>query len=150
MPREKDLYQISLKLILKNENGEILILGGARGGTYEGYFDLPGGRIDTVEFNDPFESIIKRELQEEVGNVDVEINPQPVALGRHMLTKKDNDHKDVHVLYIFFAAMYKGGNIVISPEHTSSKWIDLKTIDPKQYFKSGILQGIEMYLKNDR
>ena len=47
---EKDFYQISLKIILKNKKSEVLTLQAVPYGSYSCYYDLPGGRIDVNEF----------------------------------------------------------------------------------------------------
>ena len=77
-----DQYQISLKLLLQNENNEILALGARDDGIFAGYHDLPGGRIDQEEFTTPIEQILLREVYEEIGNVNITINPMPIAVGR--------------------------------------------------------------------
>jgi len=79
MKKEREFYHISLKLILKNDAGEILALKDKEGGTLAGLYDLPGGRIDTDEFKTPFPEIIQRETQEEIGDVDIKLNPAPQA-----------------------------------------------------------------------
>lgn len=117
------------------------------GGTYERFFDLPGGRIDDSEFRTPLTEIVKRELKEECGVTDVTIDPKPVAYGRHLVPAKQEklDH-DVHVLYLFFEATLDSGEITISEEHTSYEWVDLKSLPLEKYFTSGILEGVKMLL----
>jgi 8-oxo-dGTP pyrophosphatase MutT (NUDIX family) len=85
MKKERDFYQISLKLLLKNNNGEVLALKSVDNGSYAGYYELPGGRIDTDEFAIDFIDILNREALEEIGNSDFKINPKPVAVGRHLI-----------------------------------------------------------------
>ena len=147
MKKENDFYQISLKVILKNDKGEILLLEANLEGSFAGYYDFPGGRIDTDEFTTPFYNIIKREIVEEVGNIDFNLNSKPVAVGRHLapstITKKDHD---IHVLYLFFEAQYINGEINISNEHIGYKWVDLSKVNPAKLLKSGNLEGIKMYL----
>lgn len=143
----KDFYQISLKLFLKNSSGKTLILGALPTGTYTGYYDLPGGRIDDSEFKMPLTEIVRRELQEECGVSDAIVNPAPVAYGRHLVpAAQEKMSHDVHVLYLFFEATLNSGNITISEEHSSYEWVDLAALDLTQYFKSGILEGVQMYL----
>lgn len=143
----RDFYQISLKTILKNEKDEVLILNGHPRGDFSGYYDLPGGRIDVDEFTTPFANIIERELKEEVGDIKVAIHPKPVALGRHLIPASMTSKKtDLHILYIFYEAKLINGDIVISDEHDGFKWINLKDSQPAKLFKSGILEGIKMYL----
>jgi 8-oxo-dGTP diphosphatase len=144
---EKDFYQVSLKAILRNSHGEVLLLGGIPNETYTGYFDLPGGRIDINEFNTPFKDILKREIFEELSIRDVEISNEPVAIGRHEIEPKySKTHTAIRVLYIFFEAKLLSGEPVLSREHSSIRWVNLSKINTAELFKSGIRQGIEMYL----
>jgi len=140
MQKEKDKYQVSLKLILKNSNGEILALNAAENCSFIGYYDLPGGRIDTDEFATGLDQILAREVKEELGEVRFDLSFKPVAVGRHQIVN------GTRVVYIFFEAKYLGGQIVTSNEHQGFKWLDLKNIELTKYFKSGILDGIRMYL----
>jgi len=146
MPK-RDLYQISLKTILKNDIDEVLILNGHPRGSFAGYYDLPGGRIDVEEFTVPFSNIIERELKEEVGDLKVIIQPKPVALGRHLIPASMTYEKtDLHLLYIFLEVKLIAGDFHISDEHDGFKWVNLHESQPAKLFKSGILEGINMYL----
>ena len=58
MKKEKGIYQVSLKLLLKNDKNEVLILKAADNGSYAGYYDF-GGRIDANEFEVDFLEIIR-------------------------------------------------------------------------------------------
>ena len=142
-----DLYQISLKVFLKNKAGEILILKSNKDGSYAGFYEVPGGRIDADEFSVSFEKIVKRELEEEIGSIDYKLNPKPAAISRYLLPAKFNrSKKDIHVLYIFFEAQYKNGDIKISDEHEDHLWLNLSNQPLGKFFNSGILDGIKMYL----
>ena len=150
MQKEKDFYQVSLKILLKNDQNETLLLKARPNGSLAGFYDLPGGRIDTDEFTIPYVDILQREIHEELGDIFCVIDPHPVAIGRHLIpasiSKKDSD---IHVLYVFFEANYISGEIKISSEHTSFTWIDLLKDEPETLFKSGILEGIRMYLSKN-
>ncbi len=148
MQLERDFYQISLKLILKNKQGETLVLKAVENGSYEGFYDLPGGRINVDEFEIDFLEILKRELREEIGKVTFSADTKPVALGRHLIPAQFSDEKkDKHVLYVFFEGQYIEGEVKISEEHAAFQWLDLDKIELEEYFSSGILEGIKMYLK---
>lgn len=149
MKKEKDFYQISLKGIIKNKNNEILYVKAVDTGTFAGYYDLPGGRIDTDEFKTPFEKILSREIIEEVGKIKFKIKNKPVAIGRHLIPKEftAKKEKDIHVLYLFFEVLYLGGKISTSFEHTGFEWLKLSKDKLSKYFKSGILEGMRTYLK---
>lgn len=147
MKKERDFYQVSLKVFLKNNEGEVLILK-VESGTFAGFYDLPGGRINIDEFKVDFIEILKREIEEEIGKINFHFNSnKPVALGRHLIPASFSDEgREKRVIYIFFEADFLDGDITISNEHAGYKWLDLKSVDPKQYFKSGILEGVKMYL----
>lgn len=148
MAKENDFYQVSLKAILKNDKGEILALEGAKGGSYEGFYDLPGGRIDKNEFTVPLIEILKREIREEIGDVEFIIEDKPVAVGRHLLKPHISyESQDTPVLYLFYEAKYEGGDVNFSEEHDGFKWLGLENVELKKYFTSGILEGMRMYLK---
>jgi 8-oxo-dGTP pyrophosphatase MutT (NUDIX family) len=125
---------------LKNSRGEVLALKAADGGSFEGYYDLPGGRIDTDEFATRLDSILAREVREELGEIKFIASSKPVALGRHQVVGGPR------VIYLFFEGNYIDGDIKISNEHKGHQWFDLAKIELEKYFKSGILEGIKMYL----
>lgn len=144
---QQDFYHVSLKAILKNAQGKVLVLKADSQGTFAGFYDLPGGRIDEEEFLVPLPEILKREIAEEIGTAEIEINETPVAVGRHCIKKEHaNSEKDIHVLYVFYEAELKGGGVKISDEHESFEWVDLQAIELEKYFTSGMLEGIKMYL----
>lgn len=147
MNNMRDFYQVSLKILLKNERGEFLLMKARMQDTYGGYYDLPGGRIDVSEFTKPLPSIIARELREEVGDIVYTLNERPVAVGRHNIDIQHNrSGKDIHVFYLFFEAQYTSGEIIVSTEHEGYTWVDLTKEDPAKYLKSGNLEGVQMYL----
>ena len=146
MAKERGIYQVSLKLLLKNNKGEILALKAADNGSYAGYHDLPGGRIDADEFNTDFIEIIEREVKEEIGDIKISLNSKPVGVGRHLIpASMTSSGKDIQILYLFFEAEYLSGDIKISDEHSNFKWLNLKDIKLEEYFTSGILEGVKMY-----
>lgn len=148
MSKQIDFYQISLKLILLNDEDKILALKAVSNGTFAGFYDLPGGRIDTDEFSTSFADILNRELKEEIGDVIVNIEPNIVASGRKIILAEHtkSKDKDIHVLYLFFQGRYQGGEIKISTEHNDYTWLDLNNIDLNKYFKEGLLDGLVEYL----
>ena len=79
-----------------------MILKSNKDGSYAGFYDVPGGRIDADEFSVSFEKIVKREVEEEIGSIDYKLNPKPAAISRYLLPAKFNrSKKDIHILYIF-------------------------------------------------
>lgn len=153
MPNKQiDFYQISLKPLLLNGDNKILALKAVDNGTFSGFYDLPGGRIDTDEFNVPFTEILKREVKEEIGDININIAPDLVAYGRKVILAEHtaSKEKDIHVLYLFFQGYYLGGNIRISKEHTGHEWLDLNDIKLEEHFKEGLLDGVRAYMDKRR
>ena len=148
MKKERDFYHVSLKVFLKNKDGKILALKADSQGSLAGFYDFPGGRIDTDEFGAAFEDMIAREIKEEIGDIRYQLSPYPVALGRHLIpSSMTKNGKDIHVLYVFFEANYLSGDIAVSSEHQGFDWLDFQAIIPEEYFRSGSLEGVRMYLQ---
>lgn len=146
--KKRDFYHVSLKAILKNKEGEVLVLKADSNGTFASFYDLPGGRIDEGEFAVPLSEILKREIVEEIGEAEILINKTPVGIGRHCIKKEHaNSEKDIHVLYVFYEVQLETGNVNISDEHEGFEWVDLNNIELGKYFTSGLLEGVKMYLR---
>ncbi|MFA6252274.1 MAG: NUDIX domain-containing protein [Candidatus Paceibacterota bacterium] len=141
MKEEVDFYQVSLKLFLKNNEGEILGLRAKDDSISAGFYDLPGGRINTNEFEVGFPEILKREVKEELGDIKFKFNEKPIAISRNVNLKTGN-----RIVHIFFEANYIGGEITTSDEHLGYKWINLKEVELNKYFSLGILDGVMMYV----
>lgn len=147
MKHEPDWYNISLKVFLKNDKGEILALKAVANSTLAGFYDFPGGRINDDEFETDYETLIKRELEEEVGpDVLYKLSLKPVSFGRHHYFSK-RQNKDIRTLWLFFEAEYLGGNIKISAEHTGLAWLDFSKIKLEDYFVTGPLEAVQRYLE---
>lgn len=140
-------FNISLKLILKNDKGEILGLECVNEGILAGYYDFPGGRINSDELQVPYDEIIAREMAEEVGpDVKYEVDLHPVSTGKHVYFSEKLG-KENCIFMIFFEAKYHGGEIRISDEHIGYKWLNLKAEPASKYFTLGFLEGVEGYLE---
>lgn len=141
-------FNISLKLILENEKGEILGLKCRDEGSLSGYYEFPGGRINSEELNASYADVIAREATEEIG-ADVRYEGgllHPVSTGKFIYFSHKLGRNNC-IFLLFFKAKYLGGEIVISDEHRGYKWLDLKKEPPEKYFTLGFLDGIKEYLR---
>lgn len=149
METEKDFYQVFLKVILENNKGEALILKSVDNGRFAGFYDLPGGRINVDEFDVPFEEIIRREIQEELGDIEFKVNLTPIAITRDgPPALQDASERGKRLLYIIFRGEYLGGDVQISSEHTDFRWVNLNQENLEKIFTPELLQGVLMYLRN--
>jgi len=146
MNHNPDWYNISLKVILKNQPGQVLILKNAEGTGEAGWHDIPGGRINVDEFTTPYEELIDREIKEEIGeNVKYTISLDPVSFGRHWYDS-ERQKKLIKVFYIVFEGKYVSGDIVVSKEHLDFAWVNLEKLSLVKYFQKGMLEVMQRYL----
>ena len=105
-------YRISIKLIIMNENGQILILKSTENDKYE----LPGGGLD---WGEDHETTARRELKEELDLDLVKLEGKPVAeeLSRH--------RSGYHALKIYYRCAYDGEPADTEPHKIKFQWVDL-------------------------
>jgi 8-oxo-dGTP pyrophosphatase MutT (NUDIX family) len=135
------LFEVSLKTIIKNKDGKILVL---KERSNPITYDFPGGRIQKGEESLPLNEVLYREIIEEVGPIKFELSKKPAAVGRHSYT--GDDGSTIHLIWIFFEAKFLDGKVVVSTEHTSFDWVDLNIIKLEEYFSRGSLDGMKNYL----
>ena len=145
-PIKNATFEVSLKFVIKNKKGEVLLLEMPDNDQMAGFYDLPGGRIKENERKKPFGEIIERELREEIGErAVIDLNSIPVAIGRHdYISKEDNQEKQI--LWVFFEGIFKAGEIIVSSEHTGYTWVFLTKENLAEYFVKGPLEGMYHYL----
>lgn len=149
-PKERHdphFFHVGLKLILENEKGEILALKMPLNSSMPGYYDLPGGRINSEELENPYNKIIKREVWEEIGKkVKYHLIPNPVSIARHFYFSPKLKKKG-SIFFVFFKSVYIGGSVEISSEHVNYKWLRLSNKTIPRYFMKGLREGLQNYLK---
>lgn len=146
---EIDTFHVSQKLFITNEKQELLILKDA----HNPYHDFPGGRLDKEEFTTPLLASLRREIEEELGgDVVLTIHEGVVAVARDCLWNKLLNRLDDerHLFLLFYEAQYRGGEIVLSDEHVSYRWVESATFNPAGLFKPGIEQAVREYLAKKR
>lgn len=115
MKRDYGIFHVALKLLLR------------RGSTFlflkapNGQWDLPGGRIDNVEYRTPLKKVLAREIREELGPVKYKLRK---ALFQYRRIRK----RRVPVFLVVYEAVYLSGEIKLSPEHQSYHWINPKRV----------------------
>ncbi len=111
----------------------------------DGQYDLPGGRIAVGEYEMPLDEILKREIEEELGSDFRYKNNGPVAIFRHRRQGNTAAGKpEVRILMIGFELEYLGGEINLSEEHSSWKW--LPPIQAAEILPGGQRNGMAKYL----
>lgn len=150
MQKEKQdpyLFQVSLKLILKNKKGEVLALTMPKNSSMTGFYDVPGGRINSSELKLPYKEVFKREAAEEVGeSVKYRLIKRPVSISRHPYFSV-KFQKEMHIVFIFFEAIYLNGKIKTSSEHIGYQWLKLNKKNISKYFVRGLYEGFKNYFE---
>jgi 8-oxo-dGTP pyrophosphatase MutT (NUDIX family) len=123
------LFMITVKSIIQNPEGKVLILVKERGG--KEYLDLPGGRI---EGNDTFEQCIKRELNEELSlGEDINIKKQVGEIWEFPTQIFNVNERRLVVTFLVEANL---DGLKLKEEHKELLWldrIDIDTIEEKGY-----------------
>jgi len=145
-PRRIARFHVSLKLILRDTQGRMLLLKALENSSMKGFHDLPGGRITWEERDLPLVTIMTREIREELGT-RVRFRMQqttPVAVSLHEYYSK-RYRRVRYALWVFFEARYLGGPVVISSEHTGYLWTRINKKNLRHYFTGGALAGMQNY-----
>ena len=110
-------YGLTVRGIIKNENGEILIVKRhPKSRTDPEMWELPGGKVEKGEF---FVDALIREIKEET-NLDAEVGDFAEAI--------QNDYMHKRTVQIIMYLKDMTGNVEISDEHTDWMWADLEKI----------------------
>lgn len=112
-----NLYGLTMRGIIKNDAGEILILKRhPKSRTDPEMWELPGGKVEKGEH---FTDTLVREIKEET-NLDVEVGDFGEAV------QNDYSHKRTVQLIMYLDDVK--GEVKISEEHTDWMWADLDKI----------------------
>lgn len=110
-------YGLTMRGIIKNDNGEILILKRhPKSKTDPEMWELPGGKVESGEF---FTDALVREIKEET-NLDVSVADFCEAI--------QNDYSHKRTVQIMMYLENIEGEVKISDEHTDWKWATLEEI----------------------
>ena len=140
------LYHVSLKVIMYNSQQDMLVLSLPATSSMHGWYDLPGGRIDSEEAGLPLTDVIAREMAEELGE-DVSYtlrSPCPVATAQHSYVSRQTGDTG-WILQLYFEADYVGGEICISDEHAGYEWKKITAKNYQRFFTRGFLKGMGQY-----
>jgi len=116
------VLRVAAKGVIVRDDGKVLVLreAGYDEGTNDGKWGLPGGRLNSGE---SYIEGLNREIMEETG---LEVIPgKPVYIGEWRPTIKGLPHQ---IIAIFTQCTYISGEVHLSEEHDSYKWVDLLTM----------------------
>ncbi len=121
-------FNVGIKAIMQNSEGKILALEAHMNEPMAGYYDMPGGRIDEDEVGTAFSDILKREIKEELGDIEFILEPNPVAAVSWLWPNNQP------MTFIYFKCKLISGEPQISEEHLSYKWVDITEKELDKHF----------------
>ncbi len=122
------LFKINQNIVLKNDNGEILIL------EKDGKWMLPGGRLDKDEL---LEKGLRREIEEETGISDFVIEK---------ISSVDMSDSGDTFIVIFVGHVKDVLEIKLSNEHQDYAWIKPESLDDYSFWHEKIKDRIKKAL----
>lgn len=121
----EDIFHLGIKALVKNSNGEYLLLKTNKARINKEYYDIPGGRIKKGE--DIIETL-KREVFEETGIDEItNIKELGMTLANIRIPLKTGGDVGL-ILMVFEASINDNSKIILSDEHIEYGFFDvLKT-----------------------
>lgn len=110
-----------------------------------GDWDLPGGRVQIGEFGGSHQDVIHRKMAEELGD-DVKYELGDFQTIFQVTRHEHNLDKEVQILALGYAAVYRGGEIKLGDHHDKMEWVNVTSFNPANYFTGGWLKGVQNYL----
>jgi 8-oxo-dGTP diphosphatase len=114
--------KVAVRAIIQNSDGKILILKRANTGYCEGYWNLPGGKVD---FGQTAEEAVIREVEEET------MLKTEKAKFLFYMDNLPDETTDLHFVNLFFECVCTG-EVTINNESSECQWInrdDLKSLN---------------------
>ena len=127
----KQIQRSTVKALFQRESGEVMVAKSAR----DEFWELPGGK---VEFGEQPQETLRREVEEEFGVKDFEIND---LLDMFSFRATDEVGEWSFVVSVFLCKL-NSENLTISDEHEKVAWI--KPEDVRSYpMREGYYKVIE-------
>jgi 8-oxo-dGTP diphosphatase len=128
MEQRDQKFYVGLKAFVGNGK-KLLILEDK-----DGQWELPGEKIQVGE---DIPKAFHREIKEELGE-SIEIERGPLS---HVWIRQPNPNQNFFIFLVGFPCALKSGEITISPEHKSFRWItkeEVESIDFENTYKDAI------------
>lgn len=120
---ESLFFQYCQKIIIFNEDFSELLLAKRQGEQdFDGVFTFIGGKLETTDGG--FVEGLRREKNEEIGE-EARVAVLPTVTYNVYFQKKDGSH----MVLPHYAAVYRGGDIIINEEYSEFAWVKLTELE---------------------
>ena len=124
----EDLFQLGIKALIVNSEGEILLLKVnkemLKGFSGDPYWDIPGGRIHR---GSTVEETLKREVEEETGITNItRTAPLAMVLSNIRIPWNNSDTGLILSVYVCEVEVNEPAEVILSDEHTEFRWFEPK------------------------
>lgn len=103
----------SLFLALKDADGE--------------YWDIPGGRIEASEIDQPVTECLRRELLEELG-LNIRFDIETIFdVAKFRVQPSNQRAPGLNLFLVFYRCRYRDGEIILNREATKYEWLTKET-----------------------
>ncbi len=134
-------FHIGLKAFIEHQNKLLILHSDPKGPYASSFWGMPGGKINTQETSASFETTLKREIQEELGE------DFKVTIGEVFYAWKFILPGKLPILLLGISCKYLSGEISLSPEFDSYAWIEADQ-HPTYSMLPGQAAAIEKWQKN--
>ncbi|MDR3624314.1 MAG: NUDIX domain-containing protein [Chlamydiales bacterium] len=111
---KEDCFHLGIKGLMFNDNGKVLLLKRAK----EGYWDLPGGRLQRKESQ---KDALKREIEEEIGFCNIDSVAHFITLLTNIRIAMPNSDLGL-ILSIYSCSVPSSFTPLLSSEHVDFAW----------------------------
>ena len=126
----EQLFHVGIKALVRNEHGEILLVGSRGSGSSARHLDLPGGRMEP---NETFLQTLDRELLEEIGLSYIgEPKMLTTTLARIQILDPQGPRA---LLLVIYAVTLADGTMALGDEEEVSAWFSPSDAAEKLRFK---------------
>jgi len=126
----EQLFHVGIKALVRNERGEILLVGSRGPGSGTPHLDLPGGRMEP---NETLFQTLDRELLEEIG---LSYSGEPTMFASTLARIQILDPQGPRaLLLIVYTVTLKEGSVTLGDEEEVSEWLSPTEAAEKLCFK---------------
>lgn len=127
----EQFFQVGIKGIIRNDDGNILLLRRNGDGGYERHWDIPGGRMEPGE---SFEQALARELSEEIGATHIGA-PKFLAVALSNITIPTLHGRTPLVLIAYEIKMSNDFEVHLGEDEDEFDWVEAREAADRLAFK---------------